>query len=275
IATPGTLTRRMGAGPPGGRGAGVGEAASVGAAGATLLAARRLSPAWWPSILAFASVVGLVTLASLFDLRLGRAAAPLAERVAIGGAALCTAGLAVALAHALWLTFGAGVLAGVARSTMTITSMIFAMLIGATLFALVFRGLGGDDMVHAALTGLPGGTGGALAAVMAVIFGLGFFLDFVEIAIIVIPIVGPIILQMDVDPIWFGVLIAVNLQTSFLTPPFGFSLFYLRGVASREVRTAHIYRGVAPFVGLQLLGLGLTALHPPLATWLPRVLFGR
>jgi TRAP-type mannitol/chloroaromatic compound transport system permease large subunit len=251
------------------------EAASVGAAGATLLAARRLSPAWWPSILALASVLGLVTLASLFDLRLGRAAATLPERIAIGGAVLATAGLGLALGHALWLTLRAGVLAGVARSTMTITAMIFAMLIGATLFALVFRGLGGDDMVHAALSGLPGGAGGAIAVVMAVIFALGFFLDFVEIAIIVIPIVGPIILQMDVDPIWFGVLIAVNLQTSFLTPPFGFSLFYLRGVAPREVRTAHIYRGVAPFVGLQLLGLGLTALHPPLATWLPRVLFGR
>ena len=117
--------------------------------------------------------------------------------------------------------------------------------------------------------------GGVLAAVMAVVFALGFFLDFVEIAIIVIPIVGPIILQMDVDPIWFGVLIAVNLQTSFLTPPFGFSLFYLRGVAPREVRTAHICRGVAPFVGLQLLGLGLTAVYPPLATWLPRIVFGR
>lgn len=117
--------------------------------------------------------------------------------------------------------------------------------------------------------------GGALAAVMAVVFALGLLLDFVGIAIIVIPIVGPIILQMDVDPIWFGVLIAVNLQTSFLTPPFGFSLFYLRGVAPREVRTAHIYRGVAPFVGLQLLGLGLTAVYPPLATWLPRIVFGR
>jgi TRAP-type mannitol/chloroaromatic compound transport system permease large subunit len=117
--------------------------------------------------------------------------------------------------------------------------------------------------------------GGALAAVMAVVFALGLFLDFVGIAIIAIPIVGPIILQMDVDPIWFGVLIAVNLQTSFLTPPFGFSLSYLRGVAPREVRTAHIYCGVAPSVGLPLLGLGLTAVYPPLATWLPRIVFGR
>ncbi|TQF81658.1 TRAP transporter large permease subunit [Elioraea sp. Yellowstone] len=251
------------------------EAAAVGAAGATLLAARRLSPARWPQLVALASVAGLVTLASLFDLRLGRAAATAGERAAILGAAACAAGLALALGHALRLTFRTGVLGGVARSTTTITAMIFAMLIGATLFALVFRGLGGDDMVHAALSSLPGGAAGAIAVVMAAIFGLGFFLDFVEIAIIVIPIVGPIILQMDVDPIWFGVLIAVNLQTSFLTPPFGFSLFYLRGVAPREVRTGQIYRGVAPFVGLQLAALALTALHPPLATWLPRVLFGR
>ncbi|WP_337875722.1 TRAP transporter large permease subunit [Elioraea sp.] len=251
------------------------EAAAVGAAGATLLAARRLSPARWPQLVAFASVAGLVTLASLFDLRLGRAAATAGERAAILGAAACAAGLALALGHALRLTFRAAERSGVARSTMTITAMIFAMLIGATLFALVFRGLGGDDMVRAVLSSLPGGAAGAIAVVMAAIFALGFFLDFVEIAIIVIPIVGPIILQMDVDPIWFGVLIAVNLQTSFLTPPFGFSLFYLRGVAPREVRTGQIYRGVAPFVGLQLAALALTALHPPLATWLPRVLFGR
>jgi TRAP-type mannitol/chloroaromatic compound transport system permease large subunit len=109
---------------------------------------------------------------------------------------------------------------------------------------------------------------------MVVIFLLGFFLDFVEICIIVIPIVGPIILAMGVDPIWFGVLIAVNLQTSFLTPPFGFSLFYLRGVAPEGVRTSDIYRGVVPFVAIQLLGLGLTAAFPSLATALPRALFG-
>ncbi|WP_114375799.1 TRAP transporter large permease [Elioraea thermophila] len=251
------------------------EAAAVGAAGALLLAARRLSASRWPSLLAVLSAVALVALASSFDLRLGRAAPTATERLAILAALAASAGLAVSLAHAVWLSLRAGVLATVARSTLTITAMIFAMLIGATVFALVFRGLGGDDMVHAALSALPGGVTGALAAVMAVVFALGFFLDFVEIAIIVIPIVGPIILQMDVDPIWFGVLIAVNLQTSFLTPPFGFALFYLRGVAPAEVRTAQIYRGIVPFVALQLLGLALTALHPPLATWLPRALFGR
>jgi tripartite ATP-independent transporter DctM subunit len=250
------------------------EAASVGAIGASLLAARRASPARWPASLALVSIIGLVLLASLFDLRLGRTAPPLADRIAIGGAALCTAGLALSVAHALAVTFRTGVLAGVCRATMTITAMIFAMLIGATLFALVFRGLGGDDMVHAALSAIPGGAAGAITAVMVVIFALGFFLDFVEICIIVIPIVGPIILAMGVDPIWFGVLVAVNLQTSFLTPPFGFSLFYLRGVAPKGVKTADIYRGVAPFVAIQLLGLGLTAAFPALATALPQALFG-
>jgi TRAP-type mannitol/chloroaromatic compound transport system permease large subunit len=249
------------------------EAASVGAVGATLLAARRLAGAVWPASLSLASVLGLVVLASLFDLRLGRSAPPLADQAAIAAAALCSAGLAVAIGHALAVTARAGVLAGVCRSTATITAMIFAMLIGATLFALVFRGLGGDDMVHAALSAIPGGAAGAIAAVMAVIFALGFFLDFVEICIIVIPIVGPIILQMDVDPIWFGVLVAVNLQTSFLTPPFGFSLFYLRGVAPEGVRTLDIYRGVAPFVAIQLVALAITASFPELATALPRALF--
>ncbi len=250
------------------------EAASVGAIGASLLAARRASPARWPAPLALASVLGLVLLASLFDLRLGRAAAPLADRAAIVGAGLCTAGLSLSVAHALVVTVRGGVLAGVCRATMTITAMIFAMLIGATLFALVFRGLGGDDMVHAALSAIPGGAAGAGTAVMAVIFALGFFLDFVEICIIVIPIVGPIVLQMGVDQVWIGVLITVNLQTSFLTPPFGFSLFYLRGVAPEEVRTADIYRGIIPYVAIQLVGLAMTAAFPALATALPKALFG-
>jgi TRAP-type mannitol/chloroaromatic compound transport system permease large subunit len=159
------------------------------------------------------------------------------------------------------------------RATTSITAMIFATLIGATLFALVFRGLGGDDMVHEFLKMLPGGKYGALLAIMGVIFLMGFFLDFVEITIIVIPIVGPIILAMGVDPVWFGVMIAVNLQTSFLTPPFGFSLFYLRGVAPPSVGTMDIYRGIVPFVVLQLLGLAAVMAFPALATWLPEQLF--
>jgi TRAP-type mannitol/chloroaromatic compound transport system permease large subunit len=151
--------------------------------------------------------------------------------------------------------------------------MIFATLIGATLFALVFRGLGGEETVKAMLQALPGGQMGALVAVMAVIFLMGFFLDFVEITIIVIPLVGPALMMMGIDPIWLAVLIALNLQTSFLTPPFGFSLFYLGGVAQRWVNTGDIYRGVVPFVALQLVAIGIVMAFPALATWLPGVLF--
>ena len=147
------------------------------------------------------------------------------------------------------------------------------ILLGASVFSLVFRGLGGDAIVKDALESMPGGTFGAMLAVMAVMFFLGFFLDFIEIIFVVVPIVGPIILQLDISPVWFGVMIAINLQTSFLTPPFGFALFYLRGVAPPEVSTMAIYRGIVPFVAIQLTGLALVAAFPQLATWLPTVLF--
>jgi TRAP-type mannitol/chloroaromatic compound transport system permease large subunit len=181
--------------------------------------------------------------------------------------------MAFGILLALWRCFRAGVLSAVTHSTMTITAMIFATLIGATLFSLVFRGLGGEETVKAMLEAIPGGQTGALLAVMAVIFLMGFFLDFVEITIIVIPIVGPVLLMMGIDPIWLAVLIALNLQTSFLTPPFGFSLFYLGGVAQRWVNTGDIYRGIVPFVALQLAAVGLVMAFPALATWLPRQLF--
>jgi TRAP-type mannitol/chloroaromatic compound transport system permease large subunit len=193
-----------------------------------------------------------------------------AAMIASGIAALV---LAFGVGVALWRTFRGDVLAPVCHTTMVITAMIFATLIGATLFALVFRGLGGEELIKDALSGIPGGRYGALLVVMAVIFAMGFFLDFVEITIIVIPIVGPILLAMGIDPIWLGVLIAVNLQTSFLTPPFGFSLFYLGGVAPPEIRTLDIYKGIIPFVILQLIGVGLVMMFPALATWLPGVLF--
>jgi tripartite ATP-independent transporter DctM subunit len=162
----------------------------------------------------------------------------------------------------------------VCRRTLSTTAMVFFILIGASLFSLVFRGYGGDEMVHAWLTDLPGGTWGALAMVLLVIFILGFMLDFIEITFVVIPIVGPVLLSMGVDPVWLGVLIAVNLQTSFLTPPFGFALFYLRGVTPESVATTEIYRGVVPFVGLQLVLLALLLVWPALATWLPELLYG-
>lgn len=157
----------------------------------------------------------------------------------------------------------------VSRSTIKITAMIFMILIGASLFSLVFRGFGGEEMVHEFFSQLPGGVFTAVFLVMAVMFLLGFILDFIEIIFVVVPIVAPVLLAMGVDPIWLGIMIAVNLQTSFLTPPFGFALFYLRGVAPENIKTTEIYRGVIPFIALQLLLLCVMAIWPGVVTWLP------
>ena len=162
----------------------------------------------------------------------------------------------------------------IVESTTRTTAMVFFILIGAALFSLVFRGYGGDELVQGIFQSMPGGAVGATIIVMAVIFLLGFILDFIEITFVVVPIVGPVLLAMGLDPVWLGVMIAVNLQTSFLTPPFGFALFYLRGVAPDDVRTTDIYRGVVPFIVIQLILLGLLAFWPELATWLPERLYG-
>ena len=162
----------------------------------------------------------------------------------------------------------------VTQDTARVTSMVFMVLIGASIFSLVFRGLGGDNLVHEWLSNLPGGMFGAVVAVMLLMFLLGFVLDFIEITYVVVPLVAPVLLMMGLDPIWLGVMIAINLQTSFLTPPFGFALFYLRGVAPDSVATVQIYRGVLPFIGLQVLMLAILALWPGLATWLPEKVFG-
>lgn len=159
-------------------------------------------------------------------------------------------------------------------STTRISSMVFLILIGASLFSLVFRGYGGDDLVRDFLMGLPGGVFGAVLIVMLLMFLLGFVLDFIEITFVVVPIVGPILLAMGVDPIWLGVMMAVNLQTSFLTPPFGFSLFYLRGVAPDSLSTGDIYRGAIPFVMMQIIALAVIAAFPGLVTWLPTLVYG-
>ena len=155
-----------------------------------------------------------------------------------------------------------------AEATTRMTSMVFFVLIGASIFSLVFRGYGGDELVADALSNLPGGAAGALLAVMLVMFVLGFVLDFIEITFVIVPIVGPALLMMGIDPVWLGVLMALNLQTSFLTPPFGFSLFYLRGVAPDSVATADIYRGVLPFIVIQVLLIAAIAVWPGLATGL-------
>jgi TRAP-type mannitol/chloroaromatic compound transport system permease large subunit len=249
------------------------EAAAVGAVGATLLAGLRGDEDPRPIYLAAACAVGLVVLGSVFDLRIGRNEAPLHDRMAVWGAILLALGLAWGIVVSLRRTFRGGMLGGVSHATMSVTAMIFATLIGATLFSLVFRGLGGDELIRSLLEMVPGGKYGALFAVMLVIFILGFPLDFVEIVIIVVPIVGPVLLQMGIDPIWFGVLIAMNLQTSFLTPPLGPTLFYLQGVLPPGVTARDVYRGVTPFVILQLIGMGLVILIPAMATWLPGILF--
>ena len=157
----------------------------------------------------------------------------------------------------------------IVRNTVRVTCMVFAIFIGASLFSLVFRGYGGDELVHSFLAQLPGGVFGAMLTVMLLMFLLGFVLDFIEITFVVVPIVGPILLSMGIDPIWLGIMIAINLQTSFLTPPFGFALFYLRGVAPKAITTPQIYRGIIPFIAIQLIVLGLIASWPELTTWLP------
>jgi TRAP-type mannitol/chloroaromatic compound transport system permease large subunit len=162
----------------------------------------------------------------------------------------------------------------VMRTTARLSSMIFMIIIGAQLFSLVFRGLGGDDAVQDLLGNIPGGALGAMIVVMLLMFVMGFFLDTIEILFVVVPIVGPALLMLGFDPVWLGIMIAINLQTSFLTPPLGYALFYLRSVAPPEVTTMQIYRGVIPFVMIQLLMLVLLAMFPAIATWLPNYIFG-
>jgi tripartite ATP-independent transporter DctM subunit len=197
----------------------------------------------------------------------------------LGGLATPTEAASVGAIGAILLAvsqrqFTLATLKEVMNGTTKVTSMVFLIFIGASLFSLVFRGFGGDELVTDLLIDLPGGVVGAMVVVMLVMFLLGFILDFIEITFVVVPIVGPILLSMGLDPVWLGVMIALNLQTSFLTPPFGFALFYLRGVAPKEVTTGAIYRGVVPFIVIQLLMLGLLAYWPELATWLPKVVYG-
>jgi TRAP-type mannitol/chloroaromatic compound transport system permease large subunit len=251
------------------------EAAAVGAIGATLLGGLRLRPDRpVPIFAAFAGLVIALFLTAFFDLRLGRNGTTTFQHVAIAVAGVCCVAIAWGVAESLWRVKRAGTLNEVTRSTTRISAMVFGIVIGAALFSLVFRGLKGDDLVHNFLTNLPGGPAGAMIMVMLLIFVMGFFLDFIEIMFVVVPIVAPILLLMGLNPVWLGIMIAVNLQTSFLTPPFGFALFYLRGVAPPEVTTADIYRGIIPFVGLQVVVLGVLSVFPKLTLWLPKLVYG-
>ncbi len=221
---------------------------------------------------------------ALFRRLLAALVAPIALILAVlgsilGGAATPTEAASVGAVGAILLAArkagAAGLLVPVLTRTAQITSMIFLILIGATLFSLVFRGLGGDDLVERSLGNLPGGVGGATLAVMAALFVLGFVMDAFEIVFVVVPIVAPVLLKMPgVNPVWLGIMMAVNLQTSYMHPPLGPTLFYLRGVAPPEVTTRHIYLGVIPFVAIQLAMLVALWFLPGLATWLPHKLYG-
>ncbi len=257
------------------------EAAAVGAAGALLLAAAN-APAEGPGTLGGGRAVrvaaGLATAAALLlvlrksvpSLRgasvPGADVAPDIVGVALAG--ILVAGLAVAVAT-LWRR---GTIRPVLVETVHVTAMVFGIVAGASMLSLVFRGFGGDEEVAALLSGLPGGELGLLVAVMLMIFALGFVLEFVEIIFIVVPIVGPTLFAAGIDPVWFAILVALNLQTSFLTPPFGFALFYFRSVASDALSTLALYRAIVPFVALQGLALCSVWFFPPLATWLPGLL---
>ena len=228
-----------------------------------------------PIYIAALSLVVMLFLANTVDLRILRDEIPAGDMAAILACAIGCILLAWGILVSLWRVWASGILRMVNRGTMEISAMVFTILIGAALFSLVFRGLGGDDLVHEFLTGLPGGEWGAILVVMIVMFILGFFLDFIEITFVVVPIVAPVLLANDfISPVWLGVMMAMNLQTSFLTPPFGFALFYLRGVAPKEVTTMDIYRGVFPFVLIQIIALCILAYFPDLANWLPQVIFG-
>ncbi len=264
------------------------EAAGVGAIGATMLAGFKLRPGQSRWILfGGVSLVILLILSDLFDLRWQRETIPLQGQIAIVVAAVFTLTMFIGIGLAAWRTYqtrdenGDRVLLLVMRSTMTISSMVFVILVGAGMFSLVFRGFGGDVWIEEFLSNLPGGAVSAVLLVMVTMFIMGFFLDFLEIIFIVVPIVAPILLQMElapgepISPVWLGVMMAINLQTSFLTPPFGFALFYLRGVAPPEVRTVEIYKGIIPFVLIQLLALVVLWYAPEIATWLPRAIYGQ
>lgn len=252
------------------------RAAALGALGAILLAVIKTSDKAIFRKAAIISLLGIIALVTMdlmgVDMRFGQSDMTSFEQMMIILAlALCSV-VIVTLLLAFWPMLKTKQLSAVSHKTMTITSMVFAILIGATIFSLIFRGLGGDELVARFLDAAPGGKWGALALVMIVMFFLGFFLDFLEITFVVVPLVAPPLLAYGIDPIWLGILMALNLQTSFLTPPFGFALFYLQGVSPPEITTKILYRGVIPFIAIQFIVIFLVIVFPWLATSLPNAL---
>jgi tripartite ATP-independent transporter DctM subunit len=250
------------------------EAAGVGVGGAILVSVAQISPRLKRLAQATAALAVALLAASAYgllqvDFTAGHLEFTPQTILTAGLVALLLAGLAtaaVALARS-------GVLIPAIGETLLVSGMIFGIIIAAGVLSLVFRGFGGDEMVARFMHSVPGGPYGMLAMTMLVVFLLGFILEFVEIIFIVIPIVGPVILQSDINPVWFAILIAMNLQTSFLTPPFGFALFYYRSVAPPHITTGDIYRSIVPFVMIQIVAIIALALFPAMATWLPGALF--
>ncbi len=249
------------------------EAASVGAIGALLMAGLRIGAPPRLILSGAAAILILGVIAGVAPVRLQRTDAGTLDWALAGlYAAMALLGVA-AVVTSVRRSFSMDILKPALTSTMTVTAMIFATILTASIFSLVFIGLGGEERIEAILTAMPGGPTGALIFCMLLIFVLGFFMDFVEITVIVLPLIAPVLILMGHDPIWLAILIAINLQTSFLTPPFGFSLFYLRGAAPKEVTTGHIYAGVAPFIVLQFVGVAVIWFVPGIALWLQALLF--
>ncbi|MEZ5826691.1 MAG: TRAP transporter large permease subunit [Geminicoccaceae bacterium] len=249
------------------------EAASVGAIGAVLMAGFRLGAPRWLLVAGVLCLVALGIFAGIAPVRFQRSDVTSGELWLGGFYVLAAIVGMVAVLAALRRSAREDVLAPAMSSTLVITSMIFATIIAASMFSLVFVGLGGEERVAEIIAAMPGGANGALLFCMALIFILGFFLDFVEITVILLPLIAPPLILMGHDPVWLSILIAINLQTSFLTPPFGFSLFYLRGAAPAEVTTGQIYAGVVPFILLQIVAIALIWLAPAIATWLPAAIY--
>lgn len=254
----------------------VNQAGAIGAIGATIMAGYRLreghKDAYYPALLSIGSLVVILVLLNIFSLNVRKIETGM-DMLGIFLAIVAVTAFIVSVAWSGWRTFKLDdTLNGVMVESAKTTSMVFIILLGAAMLTAAFRGFGGEEIVKHFLTGLPGGFWSQFIVVMLVIFLLGFFLDFIEIAVVVVPIVSPILLadpSSNVTAVWLGVMIGLNIQTSFLTPPFGFALFYLRGVASSVVKTLDIYRGVVPFIGLQLVGLIIVGFYPPLVNYLP------
>jgi tripartite ATP-independent transporter DctM subunit len=258
----------------------VNQAGAIGAIGAMMMAGYKLregtKSAFYPAILTIASLLLIWGISSNYNLSI-KTITRTSDWVALFFVTIAVIGLLSGIAWSGWRAFLVeNTLRDVMAETAKTTSLVFIILLGAAMLTSAFRGFGGEEIVKHFLSSLPGGFWTQFVVVMLVIFVLGFFLDFIEIAVVVVPIVAPILLadpSANVTAVWLGVMIGLNIQTSFLTPPFGFALFYLRGVASRAVKTIDMYKGVLPFIGLQLVGLAIVGFNPSLVNYLPTKTF--